>query len=87
MTDVDKKLFPSDSKNFDWPKFIFPYYAGLRQYVLMDPLETYPESQIKLRKLKYIHYTLKYSFISIMLWLLYIFVLKKWFDLLFLYIG
>lgn len=76
MSDVDKKLFPSDSRNFDWSKFIYPYFAGLREHVILDPLETYPRSQLKLRKLKHIHYTLKYSFISIMVGLLYAFVLR-----------
>lgn len=82
MSDVDKKLFPSDSRNFEWTKFLYAYFAGMRVYVLLDPLDTYPQSKIKLRKLKYIHYTLKYSFISILILLLYVFVLKRLFDLL-----
>lgn len=82
MTDVDKKLFPSDSRNFEWHKFIYAYFAGMRVYVLMDPLDTFPKSKIKLRKLKYIHYTLKYSFIIILVLILYAFVLKRLLNLL-----
>lgn len=76
MTDVDRKLFPADSRNFDWYKFIYPYFAGLRRFVLRDPIETYPQSKAKLRKLKFIHYTIKYSFISIVMLLLYVLLLK-----------
>ncbi|XP_055327144.1 fatty acyl-CoA reductase wat-like isoform X1 [Sitodiplosis mosellana] len=76
MTDVDKKLFPSDSRNFEWNNFLYAYFAGMRVYVLMDPLETFPKSRAKLRKLKYIHYTLKYSFFTILVLLFYVFVLK-----------
>ncbi|XP_031621105.1 fatty acyl-CoA reductase wat-like [Contarinia nasturtii] len=82
MTDVDKKLFPSDSRNFEWHKFIYAYFAGMRVYVLMDPLETFPKSKLKLRKLKYIHYTLKYSFITILVLILYAYVLKRLLNLL-----
>lgn len=83
MSEVDKKLFPSDSRNFVWTKFIYSYYAGMRVYVLLDPMETFPKSKIKLRKLKYVHYTLKYSFISILVLILYFFVVKRFLDLLF----
>lgn len=83
MSDVDKKLFPSDSRNFVWTNFIFAYYAGMRVYVLMDPLETFPKSKIKLRKLKYIHYTLKYSLIGILALVLYFYVVKRFLDLLY----
>lgn len=82
MSDVDKKLFPSDARKFEWTKYLFAYYAGMRVYVLMDPLDTYHQSKIKLRKLKYIHYTLKYTFISSLILLLYVFVLKRLLDLL-----
>lgn len=81
MTETDKKLFPSDSRDFEWHNFLYAYFTGMRVYVLEDPLETFPQSQIKLRKLKYIHYTLKYSFIIILALLLYVFVVKRFFDL------
>lgn len=77
MSDVDKKIFPSDSRTFEYLKFIIPYYVGLRVYVLMDPLDTFPKSKLKLRKLKYIHYILKYSFITLLVWLLYVFLMKR----------
>lgn len=83
MSDVDKKLFPSDSRNFVWTKFLFAYYAGMRVYVLLDPLETFPKSKIKLRKLKYIHYTLKYSLIGVVMVLVYAFIVKRILDLVF----
>lgn len=55
----------------------------MRVYVLLDPLETFPKSKIKLRKLKYVHYTLKYSFISSLVLILYFFVVKQFLNLLF----
>lgn len=81
MSDVDKRLFPADSRTFEWHKFLYAYYAGMRVYVLMDPLETFPQSKAKLRKLKYIHFTLKYSFLIILVLIIYAFVLKRLFAL------
>lgn len=78
MSDVDKKLFPADSRNFDWIKFRYPYFVGMRVYVIGDPmeLELFKKSKVKLHKLKYIHYTLKYTLITISIWLLYILIVK-----------
>lgn len=82
MSDVDKKLFPADSRDFEWHKFIYAYFVGMRVYVLMDPLDTFVKSRTKLRKLKYIHYTLKYSFITVLALLIYVFILKRFLSLL-----
>lgn len=82
MSDVDKKVFPADARTFEWVKFVYAYYAGMRVYVLDDPMETFPQSKAKLRKLKYIHYTLKYSFFSTLILLFYVFVVKRFLDIL-----
>lgn len=76
MNDADKKVFPADSKKFDWDKFIYLYYAGLRVHALGDPLETWPESKRRLKLLKIIHYTLKYAIIGVICLLLYFLVVK-----------
>lgn len=81
MTDVDKRLFPADSRNFNWQKFIYPYFSGMRVYVLLDPMDTYSKSKKKLRKLKYIHYTFKFLLITILIVLLYILIIKRIMDL------
>lgn len=81
MSDVDRKLFPADSRTFDWVKFRYAYFVGIRVYVMDDPLDTFPRSKQKLRKLKYIHYTLKYTLISLAIWLMYILLMKPLFDI------
>lgn len=80
MSEMDKHLFPADSRTFDWTKFRYPYFVGMRVYVLDDPLETFPKSKLKLRKLKYIHYTIKSTFIAFAIFLLYI-LIKNTFNL------
>lgn len=80
MSEVDKKLFPADSRTFDWVKFRYAYFVGIRVYIMGDPLDTFPQSKQKLRKLKYIHYTLKYTLISVAIGLMYILLLKPLFD-------
>lgn len=77
MSDVDKRLFPADARNLNWNKFIYPYFAGMRVYVLLDSLDTYAKSKTYLRKLKYIHYTVKYFFFSLLIWLFYILIVKQ----------
>lgn len=76
MSEADKKVFPADAKKFDWDKFIYLYYAGLRVHALGDPLETWPDSKRRLKLLKYIHYTFSYTAIAMIALLLYYFVKK-----------
>lgn len=83
MSDLDKKIFPADSRNFDWIKFRYPYFVGMRVYVMDDPLETFPQSKIKLRKLRIIHFTLKYTLIILSIILLYFILVKPLFNSLF----
>lgn len=77
MSEVDKKLFPADAREFDWDKFIYIYYAGLRVHALGDPLDTWPESKKRLKLLKYIHYTFSYTTIAVICLLLYFFIAKS----------
>lgn len=79
MSDADKKLFPADVRDFNWTKFHFLYYVGLRVYALDDPLETWSQSRNRLRKLRFIHFMLKYFLLAI--GLLLSFILLKVFVL------
>lgn len=79
MSDDDKKLFPADSEDFVWSKFHLPYYAGLREYVLEDPLESWAKSKKWTQTLRTIHYTLKTITFVIIAMLFYFYVLKRLF--------
>lgn len=81
MTDADKKVFPADARKFEWDKFIYLYYAGLRVHALGDPLETWPESKKRLKLLKFIHYSFSYATLAVICLLLYIYVAKIWLNL------
>lgn len=81
MSDADKKVFPGDAKQFDWDKFIYLYYAGLRVHALGDSLDTWPESKRRLKLLKFVHYTLTYISIIAVCLLLYFYVVKTLLDL------
>lgn len=81
MSDADKKVFPADARKFDWDKFIYLYYAGLRVHALGDPLDTWPQSKRRLKLLKFIHYTLIYATVVAICLLLYFYVVKTWLNI------
>lgn len=77
MTDVDKQLFPADSRDFNWNIFLYPYFAGLRVYMLSDPLTTWKKSYNRYKLLKFIHFTLLGLFYTLLLLLIYYILYRK----------
>lgn len=81
MSDADKQLFPADCREFEWHKFHFPYYAGLRVYAMEDPIESWPRSRKWVSLLRNIHYIVKSISVLAMALLLYFYVLQRLFNL------
>lgn len=71
MTDDDKKLFPSDTRNIDLLAFLPAFFIGLRLYVIKDPIDTLDESLKKREIQKFIHFTLKYTIWTLIILFLY----------------
>lgn len=70
LNPVDRKTFEFNCKTLRWEQYFNTYMRGLRVYLLEDPLDTLPQGKVKYRKLKAIHYTVKYGVILLLCWLL-----------------
>lgn len=57
MSDIDRKLFPFDTENFDWVKFTDTSVYTFRSLLLKEQPDTIPQAKRRLKILKAIHYT------------------------------
>ncbi|KAK2586496.1 hypothetical protein KPH14_011394 [Odynerus spinipes] len=67
----DRELFYFSMKDFDWEDYMSKYIRGLRLYILQEDFNTVPTAQKRMTKLIYLHYTIKYTVLVLLAWLLY----------------
>ncbi|KAK2586498.1 hypothetical protein KPH14_011396 [Odynerus spinipes] len=59
LTLEDRELFFCDIRDVVWDTYFKTYIAGIRVYLIKDPLETLPQARIKWRRLYWIHQATK----------------------------
>lgn len=77
MTEYDQKYYICDPRVVNWKKYYIIYLIGARKHLLMDSFDNYKEAGKRMKRLKYLHYTLKYACILLFLFGFYILFLKK----------
>ncbi|XP_075221350.1 fatty acyl-CoA reductase wat-like [Lycorma delicatula] len=55
LDERDKEIFPFNSKDLKWEKYINIYVRGIRQYLIKDDLSTIPEGIKRLQRLFWLH--------------------------------
>lgn len=76
MTQYDQKFYICDPRVVNWKQYYVVYAIGAAKYLLHDPLENLEQARKRLKRLKYSHYTLKYTCITIILYICYILLTK-----------
>lgn len=76
---TDKELFDFDMAALDWETYYYTYVRGIRLYLLKDPLDTIPQGEVKLRRVRYAHYTLVTVLVLLLFKLIHFFVSKLFF--------
>lgn len=69
MTDYDKKYFICNPNVVNWEQYYIVYVLGARIHLLRDPLKTYKAACIRAKRLKILHYFIKWLFICLALFI------------------
>ncbi|XP_055327151.1 fatty acyl-CoA reductase wat-like isoform X2 [Sitodiplosis mosellana] len=77
MTEYDRKYFICDPRVVDWKKYYIVYIIGGRKHLLRDSFDNFEQACKRMTRLKYLHYTLKYTCIALILFIFYQLFLKK----------
>lgn len=72
MTEYDRKYFICDPRVVNWKNYYMVYALGGRIHLLRDPFDNYKQAGKRMKKLKIIHYTVKYFFVALFAYVLYI---------------
>lgn len=72
MTEYDRKYFICDPRVVNWKKYYIVYVLGARTYLLRDTFDNYKEARTRMKRLKIMHYTVKYFFVALFAYILYI---------------
>ncbi|XP_021938102.1 fatty acyl-CoA reductase wat-like isoform X3 [Zootermopsis nevadensis] len=78
MSPQDKVMFKFDITLLDWEVYLFSMIRGLRLYILQENFEHLKESSVRYKRLKYLHYTIVYSFRLLLLYAAYQIALHCW---------
>lgn len=71
MTEYDRKYFICDPRVVNWKKYYIVYVMGARIHLLRDSFTNYKQACKRMKRLKFVHYFLKYSFIAVFCYILY----------------
>lgn len=80
MTEYDREFFICDPRVVNWKSYYIVYGIGARKHLLRDSFDNYQAARKRMTRLKYCHYTLKYTCIAIILWVFYVLCLKRFFS-------
>ncbi|XP_031621106.1 fatty acyl-CoA reductase wat-like [Contarinia nasturtii] len=78
MTEYDRKYYICDPRIVDWKKYYVIYVIGARKHLLDDSFDNYKQAYKRMHLLKYLHYSVKYTFIAVILFIFYKLFLKKY---------
>lgn len=67
LSNRDKDIFFFDMSQLDWDLFLQHYFRGIRQFLLNDPLETIPEALVRWNRLYWLHQSIKFLVVAILL--------------------
>lgn len=76
MTEYDRKYYICDPRVVNWNQYYIVYGIGACKYLLRDSFDNYKQTRKNMARFKYLHYTLKYTCIAIVLYIFYIFLIK-----------
>lgn len=76
LSNNDKKLFFFDMKQLEWRRLISSSLYGLRTYVAKDDPNTIPMALKRVRRLKFLHYTVLYTIYSLIGFIFYLILSK-----------
>ncbi|XP_077258851.1 fatty acyl-CoA reductase wat-like isoform X3 [Temnothorax americanus] len=68
----DQKIFQFSMIRFDWKKYLFDHYMGVRLYLLNEDNSTLEICRIKYKRLYWIHQILKIVFAFAVLWIVWL---------------
>lgn len=71
MTEYDRKYFICDPRVVNWKDYYIIYGLGARKHLLRDSFDNYEQARIRMKRLKWLHYCIKYACIAIILWIFY----------------
>ncbi|XP_071651510.1 putative fatty acyl-CoA reductase CG5065 isoform X2 [Temnothorax longispinosus] len=72
LSKKDQKLFQFNMVGFDWTKYLFDHYMGMRLYLLNEDDSTLEISRIRYKRLYWIHQILKIVFAFAVLWIVWL---------------
>lgn len=74
MSEDDKKIFNCDLRTLDWEEFFPDYMAGIRTYLIKEPLDNLDQAKVRYKKLHWLHLAVKvmlgYLLIRLVWWLI-----------------
>lgn len=76
MTKYDQQYYICDPRVVNWKKYYIIYLIGGRKHLLRDSFDNYKQAVKRMTRLKYLHYTLKYTCIAVILFLFYTLFVK-----------
>ncbi|XP_033217365.1 fatty acyl-CoA reductase wat-like [Belonocnema kinseyi] len=73
LSDEDKKLFPFSMAECEWQDVIWLHLVGMKKYILKEDMSREAQKKAFKRRdiLNTIHYTIKYSFFTYVIWMLW----------------
>lgn len=67
MSVDDRKWFACDTRNIDLLAFMSTFLMGLRIHMANDPVDTIPQSMQRKKIQKFVHYTVKYTMMVLLI--------------------
>lgn len=78
MTEYDRKYYVCDPRIVEWKKYYVIYVIGARKHLLNDSFDNYKQAFKRMTFLKYLHYSVKYTCIAVILFSFYTLFLKRY---------
>ncbi|KAF5296335.1 hypothetical protein FQA39_LY12552 [Lamprigera yunnana] len=74
LDEEDKKLFEFDATKIDWNLLFSTATLGIREHVLVDPIDTIQKAHARSQRLKQLHYFSIFSLFAILLFVINVFI-------------